>query len=95
MRWGDEAIPILTLLVFLIWPGEVLSQKPLQPVKVAWDGGALTVVEPGTVLAIQKGEILGVPPSQGRLCPSKFQGGTLNPATDLCVAVRGANSRPA
>ncbi len=41
------------------------------------DGGGPNIKEPGTLLTIQKGGILGVSPTYLAACPAKYQDGTL------------------
>src|SRR5262249_419576 len=64
-----------------------------KPVKLGTDSGGLAVVEPGTLLMIQKGGILGVPPASMALCPAKFQDNRLHPAGAFCSGMVKANSR--
>jgi hypothetical protein len=61
--------------------------------KVGRAGGGWTVLEPGTVLEIQKGGILGVPPESMALCPSKFEGGNLKAPGAMCTGMLGRNIR--
>jgi hypothetical protein len=46
-------------------------------VKVGNAAGELTILEPGAVVSIQKGEIVGVIPKSVAICTSKFEGGNL------------------
>src|SRR5436190_298073 len=50
-------------------------------VKMGSDSSGPAVVEPGTILAIQKGGILGVPYGNMNMLPAKYQDGTLHPPT--------------
>jgi len=56
-------------------------------VKLAPDSTGLTVLQPGTVLAIQQGGLLGVPPANPVECAAKFQDGALRPPGGFCVAM--------
>jgi hypothetical protein len=56
-------------------------------VKMGSDSGGLAVVEPGTLLAIQKGGVLSVPWATMALCPAKFQDNSLHPSAGFCVAM--------
>jgi len=56
-------------------------------VKMGSDANGLTVVDPGTVLAIQKGGILGASPQSVVMCPSKFQDGQLKAPGVFCSAM--------
>jgi hypothetical protein len=57
------------------------------------DGGGLTVVDPGTVLDIQKGGLLGVAPQITIFCPAKFQDNDLKAPNGFCAAMVKQNSR--
>lgn len=48
-------------------------------VKMGADSNGPAVIEPGTILAIQKGGILGVPYNQTAVFAAKFQGGQMHP----------------
>ena len=58
------------------------------------DANAPTVVQPGTVLAIEKPGILGVTPATVAVCPAKFQDGALHPPSSLCAKMVKRTSRP-
>ncbi|MGA7568896.1 MAG: hypothetical protein WBW53_22780, partial [Terriglobales bacterium] len=60
-------------------------------VKTSADANGLTVVDPGTVLDIQKGGLLGVPPLSLVFCPAKFQDGGLRPPGGLLRGHREAD----
>lgn len=60
--------------------------------RMAQDSQGLTVTEAGTVLSIQKGGILGVPPSSMVLCPAKYQDGTLHAPSSFCAMTVKDNS---
>jgi len=62
-------------------------------VKTGSDAGGLTIVEPGTVLAVQKGGILGVKPGSMAICPSKFQDGDLHGPSGFCTGMVKGGSR--
>ena len=47
--------------------------------RVAVDSGGLAVTEPGTVLSVQKGGLLGVPPINAAVPPSKVEDGSVHP----------------
>ena len=68
-------------------------QAQYKVVKMGSDASGLAVVDPGTVLAIQKGGILGVKPSNMVICPSKFQDGNLKGPNGFCVAMVKQDSR--
>jgi len=56
-------------------------------VKLAQDSNGPSVVDPGTVLVIQKGGLLGVPPLNAVECAAKYQDGELHPAGGFCAAM--------
>jgi hypothetical protein len=58
-------------------------------VKIGMATGEITITEPGTVLAIQKGGILGVIPKSLAMCPSKFEDGNLKGPNNFCVGMVG------
>ncbi|MBZ5663541.1 MAG: hypothetical protein LAO30_02965 [Acidobacteriia bacterium] len=62
-------------------------------VRMGADGNGLTVVDPGTVLDIQKGGLLGVAPQITIFCPAKFQDGDLKTPNGFCAAMVKQNSR--
>jgi hypothetical protein len=62
-------------------------------VKVGVSGGGLTVLNPGTVLNVQKAGLLGVPPQTMVPCAAKFQDGNLNSPTGFCPAMMKSVSR--
>ncbi len=62
-------------------------------VKVGAAGGSLTVTDPGTVLDVQKGGLLGVPPQIAMFCPVKFQDNDLKAPNGFCAAMVKQNSR--
>jgi hypothetical protein len=56
-------------------------------VKLAPDSGGLAVIDPGTVLVIQKGGLLGIPPANMVSCAAKYQDGELHAAGGFCAAM--------
>jgi hypothetical protein len=52
-------------------------------VKMGSDSGGYSVVEPGTLLAIQKGGILGVAYSDNSILSTKYEGGTVHTPSTL------------
>jgi len=62
-------------------------------VRLGADGGGQAVIEPGVVLDIQKGGVLGVPGASMAMCPAKYQNGDLNVPSKLCIAMVGGSSR--
>lgn len=62
-------------------------------VKTGTDAYGLTVVDPGTVLNVQRGGLLGVSPKSAVFCPAKFQDGDLKAPNGFCAAMVKQNSR--
>lgn len=62
-------------------------------VKLSHDSNGVTVVQPGTVLVLQKGGLLGVPPQQLVVCPARYQDGELHAPTAFCAAMVKQSSR--
>lgn len=93
---------VVALLVVNILAGPAASaQTPAPPslkeqldaqykyVKMGSDSNGPTVLEEGTVLAIQKGGVLGVPPGSPKPCPAKYENGALKPPSGWCTGGRG------
>src|SRR6266404_2628710 len=98
----DTAIPLFALIIAMMRPLSVATAQNATPVslqeqlsaqynlvKVGNATGELTIVEPGTVLSIQKGGIVGVIPKSLAICPSKFEGGNLKGPSSFCVGIVG------
>ena len=62
-------------------------------VKLARDANGPVIVEPGTVLVLRKGGVLGVPPTSAVLCPAKYQDGELHAPGGFCTAMVKQSSR--
>lgn len=62
-------------------------QAQYQLTQMGLDGSGPNIKEPGAVLTIQKGGILGVAPTYLGLCPAKYQDGTLHAPTAMCVSM--------
>lgn len=56
-------------------------------VRMGSDSGGVAVVEPGTLLAVQKGGVLSVPWKALALCPAKFQDNSLHPSAGFCAGM--------
>jgi hypothetical protein len=56
-------------------------------VRMGSDSGGVAVVEPGTLLALQKGGVLSVPWTAMVLCPAKYQDNSLHPAAGFCAGM--------
>ncbi len=51
------------------------------------DSGGVAVVDPGTLLAIQKGGVLSVPWTAMVLCAAKYQDNNLHPSAGICAGM--------
>jgi hypothetical protein len=99
-------ITIMFLLAAVIIPSALVAQQAPAPpsleeqlqaqyktVKMGGDSSGPVVIEPGTVLAVQKGGILGVPPANVVFCPAKLLMGTFSASGKVCAAMVKQNSR--
>jgi hypothetical protein len=105
MRRGfDFATHLLALLVINVVPWPVIAQnappslaEQLQAqynfVKTGADANGITIIEPGTVLVVQKAGILAVQPTSLAMCPAKYQDGNLKGPNGFCLAMVKAVSR--
>ena len=95
-------VSILSVLAAAFIPGVLMAGQAAAPpslqeqlqaqykfVKMGSDSNGATVLEEGTVLAIQKGGILGVPWSAMKPCPAKYENTTLTPPGTMCTQGRG------
>jgi hypothetical protein len=55
--------------------------------KLGTDSTGLRITEPGTVLVLQKGGVLGTPPISAVVCPSAYQDGNLHAPNGFCKAM--------
>lgn len=62
-------------------------------VKLGHDSNGLAVVDPGTVLVLQQGGLLGLPPQKLVFCPAKYEDGELHAAGGFCAAMHRNVSR--
>ncbi|MGA3089096.1 MAG: hypothetical protein ABSD75_10815 [Terriglobales bacterium] len=93
---------LTTCLAFLCSPAAAQNAAPslleqlkaqYNAAKIGADAGGLKVVNPGTVLTVQKGGLLGIAPQIAMFCPSKFQDGELKAPAGLCAAMVKQGSR--
>src|SRR5450631_39514 len=61
--------------------------------KMGSDSGGSSVVEAGTVLVIQKGGLLGVPPANMAMAPATYKDGDLHPPSGFASGMMGHNTR--
>jgi hypothetical protein len=71
--------------------GPVTLQEQLSAqyklVRMGSDSGGVAVVEPGTLLSVQKGGVLSVPWRALALCPAKYQDNSLHPSAGFCAGM--------
>jgi hypothetical protein len=97
----EIGIPVIGLVVAAMISGAIaVGQNAAPPslleqlqaqyklVKMGSDSSGPKVTEEGTVLAIQKGGILGTPWGSPPSCPSKYEDGKLQQANKLCTMGR-------
>jgi hypothetical protein len=68
-------------------------QAQYKVVKMGSDSNGPTVIEEGTVLAIQKGGILGVPYANPKGCPAKYENANLKPPSGWCTQSRAGGGK--
>ena len=68
-------------------------QAQYKVAKMGSDSNGPTVIEEGTVLAIQKGGILGVPYANPKGCPSKYENANLKPPSGWCTQSRAGGGK--
>jgi hypothetical protein len=92
-RHGLFTVAILTSLAASVATAQrpVTLQEQLsaqyKAVKMGSDSGGVAVVEPGTLLAVQKGGVLSVPWKAMALCPAKFQDNSLHVSAGFCAGM--------
>ncbi len=93
---------VLIICGFVLCPGVSAQNAPsLQEqikaqyklVKIGFGPTGITVTSPGTVLSVQKGGLLGVPPQAMAPCAAKFQDGNLKGPTGMCPVMMKQMSR--
>jgi hypothetical protein len=96
----ERMIPVIVVVVCTIFPllrasaQAVSLQEQLaaqyKAVKMGSDTSGYSVVEEGTLLAIQKGGLLGVPYSDKSALTNKYEGGTVHGPSGLLVSGKKA-----
>ena len=79
-----------TMLSAMAWaqaPVTLQEQLAAQYKLVKMTGNGTVVVEPGTLLSVQKGGVIGVPWKAVVLCAAKFQDNSLHPSTGFCAGM--------
>jgi hypothetical protein len=94
----SHLIPVLLVVAATIFVSPVArAQAPTleeqlaaqyKLVKMGSDTGGYSVVDKGTLLAVQKGGILGVPYSDNTVLSTKYEGGTVHSPSGLSVMGR-------
>jgi hypothetical protein len=98
-RRFHDMIPGIVLLAATIFPLSLASAQAVslqeqlaaqyKLVKMGSDTGGYSVVEAGTLLAVQKGGILAVPYSDSSVLSTKYEGGTVHSPNALLTGARG------
>ncbi len=96
----ERMIPVIAVVVCTIFPlwrasaQAVSLQEQLaaqyKAVKMGSDTSGYSVIEGGTLLAIQKGGLLGVPYSDKSTLTNKYEGGTVHGPSSLLVSGKKA-----
>jgi hypothetical protein len=99
-RKSYDLVPAIMLLAATIFPASLVSAQAVslqeqlaaqyKLVKMGSDTSGYAVVEAGTLLAIKKGGVLGVPYSDKTLLTTKYEGGTVHTPSGLMVQGRKA-----
>ena len=87
-----NALGVVTILLASMATAQTVTlQEQLNAqyklVKMGSDSGGIAVVEPGTLLAVQKGGVLSVPWKAMAVCPAKFQDNSLHPSVGFCAGM--------
>jgi len=96
----ERMIPVIVVVVCTIFPLSRASAQAVslqeqlaaqyKAVKMGSDTSGYSVVEEGTLLAIQKGGLLGVPYSDKSALTNKYEGGTVHGPSGLMVSGKKA-----
>jgi len=102
-----ERVQIAASLVALFLPSCAGAAQTAQTVSLAEQlraqyklaktdpqGNSAKILQPGTVLVIQKGGILTVPFASTAVCSARYQGGKVDSPDALCPEASRTNSRP-
>ncbi|HWO34001.1 MAG TPA: hypothetical protein VNO32_34830, partial [Candidatus Acidoferrum sp.] len=101
---GRRLVPLVAVLIGTTFPAWIaFAQAPVtlqeqlsaqyKPAKMGSDSGGVAVVEPGTLLSVEKGGVLSVPWKALALCPAKFQENSLHASAGMCAAMVKSVSR--
>jgi hypothetical protein len=83
---------VAAVFLFLTWsaaqaPVSLQEQLAAQYKLAKMGSNGTVVIEPGTLLAVQKGGIISVPWKAVVKCSAKFQDNTLHPSTGFCAGM--------
>jgi hypothetical protein len=97
MRLRSAILAAIVSAATLLQPPPASAQVPVslqeqlnaqyKPAKMKSGFGGATVVEAGTVLAVQKAGVLSVPSTTMSTCSAKFQDNKLHPSVGFCAAM--------
>jgi hypothetical protein len=101
---GRRLVQLVAVVIGTTFPASIaFAQAPVtlqeqlsaqyKPAKMGSDSGGVAVVEPGTLLSVQKGGVLSVPWKAMALCPAKFQENSLHASAGMCAAMVKSVSR--
>src|SRR6202035_3788631 len=101
---GRRLVQLVAVVIGTTFPAWIaFAQAPVtlqeqlsaqyKPAKMGSDSGGVAVVEPGTLLSVQKGGVLSVPWKALALCPAKFQENSLHASAGMCAAMVKSVSR--
>lgn len=91
-KWCAVIVAVATVFPAALAGGQAVSLRDqlgaqYKVAKVAADSGGFAVVDPGTLMSIQKGGVLSVPWTSLTLCPAKYQDKTLHPSVGFCAGM--------
>jgi len=97
-KWCGLVVALVTTLSTTFVASQAVSLREqlsaqYKVAKVAADSGGFAVVDPGTLLTIQKGGVLSVPWTSLTLCPAKYQDNTYHPSVGFCAGMMKTVSR--
>ncbi len=103
--YGQKVVVVLALVAGILGGRPARAQAPPAPslldqlrtqykiTKTGMEGTTIKILDPGTVLVIQKGGILGANPTNMVPCPTTFDNGNLKSPNAICKAMIGENGR--
>jgi hypothetical protein len=91
-RYSIGIIALAIILPTVLSEGQAVSlQEQLiaqyKIAKMGSDSGGFGVIDPGTLLTIQKGGVLSVPWKALALCPAKYQDNAFKPSVGFCAGM--------